>query len=150
MSRARTFELLIPTPPPPGTRVWYNRRASPQIFGRYLWLPALSISVMHRPRALAAAGTIPPPPSILLLGGCLTRLVRENGGQTCPRGRGNGVRSSGYGLMVVKTTDSAADAEQIALSGASRRPPNAKICPAYCRKRAKPPPPCPETARSAL
>ena len=31
------------------------------------------------------------------------------------------MRSSGYGLMVVKTTDSAADAEQIALSGASRR-----------------------------
>ena len=34
---------------------------------------------------------------------------------------GGTVRSSGYGLMVVKTTDSAADAEQIALSGASRR-----------------------------
>ena len=33
---------------------------------------------------------------------------------------GGTVRSSGYGLMVVKTTDSTAEAEQIALSGASR------------------------------
>ena len=39
---------------------------------------------------------------------------------------GGTVRSSGYGLMVVKTTDSAADAEQIALSGASRRLPTPK------------------------
>ena len=29
-----------------------------------------------------------PPPTTV--GGCLTRLVRENGVQTCPRGRGNG------------------------------------------------------------
>lgn len=47
--------------------------------------------------------------------------------------------------MVVKTTDSAADAEQTALSGASRRPPNAQACPAWRRKRAKPPSPCPQT-----
>ena len=53
------------------------------------------------------------------------RLGREDDEQTCPRGRGT-VRSSGYGLMVVKTTDSAADAEQIALSGASRRLPTPK------------------------
>ena len=39
------------------------------------------------------------------------------------------VASSGYGLMVVKMTDYAADAEQTALSGASRRPrPSAKRC----------------------
>ena len=43
---------------------------------------------------------------------------------------GGTVRSSGYGLMVVNTTDFAADAEQIALSGASRRLPNAQIYPA--------------------
>ena len=53
------------------------------------------------------------------------------------------VASSGYGLMVVKMTDSAADAEQTALSGASRRPPNAQVCPAWRRKRAKPPSPPP-------
>ena len=47
--------------------------------------------------------------------------------------------------MVVKMTDSAADAEQTALSGASRRPPNAQACPAWRRKRAKPPSPCPQT-----
>ena len=47
--------------------------------------------------------------------------------------------------MVVKMTDSAADAEQNALSGASRRPPNAQACPAWRRKRAKPPSPCPQT-----
>ena len=29
-----------------------------------------------------------PPPTTV--GGCLTRLVRENGVQTCPIGRGNG------------------------------------------------------------
>ena len=62
---------------------------------------------------------------------------------------GGTVRSSGYGLMVVKTTDSAAEAEQIALFGASRRLPNAQICPALRRRRAKPPPPPPQTARKS-
>ena len=48
-------------------------------------------------------------------------------------------------LANFKMTDSAADAEQTALSGASRRPPNAQACPAWRRKRAKPPSPCPQT-----
>ena len=58
----------------------------------------------------------------------LMRCVR-NVGKDVPDDWGT-VASSGYGLMVVKTTDSAADAEQTALSGASRRPPNAQACPA--------------------
>ena len=71
---------------------------------------------------------------------------------------GGTVRSSGYGLMVVKTTDSAADAEQIALSGASWCLPNAQICPALRRRRktsaatppnrpVKPPRACAQSAR---
>ena len=63
---------------------------------------------------------------------------------------GGTVRSSGYGLMVVKTTDSAANATQIALSGASRRHPTAQICPTCRHKRAKPPPPCLQTTQSSL
>ena len=48
------------------------------------------------------------------------------------------MRSSGYGLMVVKTTNFAADAEQTALFGASRCPPTTENCPVYHSKRAKP------------
>ena len=59
------------------------------------------------------------------------------------------MRSSGYGLMVVKTTDFAADAEQTALFGASRCPPTTENCPVYHSKRAKPPPPCPQTSLSS-
>ena len=60
------------------------------------------------------------------VGGCLMRLMREKGGHV-PDDWGT-VASSGYGLMVVKTTDYAADAEQTALSGASRRPPKMSLC----------------------
>ena len=74
------------------------------------------------------------------------------------RGRWRGSR---YGLMVVKTTDSAADAEQIALSGASWCLPNAQICPALRRRRktsaatppnrpVKPPRACAQSARSYI
>ena len=37
----------------------------------------------------AATATMPRPPPATV-GGCLMRLVREDGGQTCPRGRGDG------------------------------------------------------------
>ena len=42
------------------------------------------------------------------------------------------VRSSGYGIVVVKTTDPTTVAEQTALSGATRRPPTAQTCQQIC------------------
>ena len=47
----------------------------------------ITYEMKHREGGGDVDDAAPPPTTV---GGCLTRLVRENGVQTCPRRRGNG------------------------------------------------------------